>query len=225
MLSTWASNEIHHRRIQNRYKRDMEQIEEMTGMVSHDLRNPLAIAEGQVELLSDSIQESISKIDEAHKRMDTLIEDILTFTRIDEPVENPELVTVKSCVDDAWESIQTSDATLTIAFEETTIRADEPRLKRLFENLFHNAVEHGGESVSIEVGVTENGLYVADDGSGIPASERDLVFEAGYSGTAGNTGLGLSIVHRVAEAHGWDISITNSTTGGARFEITGVQTE
>ncbi|GAB3700903.1 sensor histidine kinase [Halorubrum pallidum] len=225
MLSTWASNELHHRRIQNRYKRDMEQIEEMTGIVSHDLRNPLAIAQGQVELLSGSIQESVSKIDKAHKRMDTLIEDILTFTRIDESVENPAPVSLKSCVDDAWEGIQTSDATLTIAFEDTTIRADEPRLKRLFENLFRNAVEHGGESVSIEVGVTENGLYVADDGPGIPASERELVFEAGYSGTTENTGFGLSIVHRVADAHGWKIFITDSTTGGARFEITGVQTE
>lgn len=225
MLSTWASNELRHRRIQTQYERDKEQIEEIAGMVSHDLRNPLIIAQGQVEILSDSIQESISKIDKAHKRMDTLIEDILTFNRIDEPVEDPALVSVKSCVDDAWDGIQTSDATLTRAFEETAVRADEPRLKRVFENLFRNAVEHGGESVSVEVGVTENGLYVADDGPGIPAAERDLVFEAGYSGTTENTGFGLSIVHRVAKAHGWNVSVTDSTTGGARFEITGMQIE
>lgn len=223
MLATWASNALYNRQVKTQYKQNVEQVEELAGLVSHDLRNPLALARGQVELLGDSIQESLAKIDKAHQRMDALISDILTFTRVEKPVENPSAIPLRRCILDCWENIQTAEATLTCAFDNTAIYADESRLKRVFENLFRNAIEHGGQAVAIEVGVTETGIYVADDGPGIPAAERENVFKAGYSGTAENTGFGLSIVRRIAAAHGWEISITNSTLGGARFDIAGVE--
>jgi len=67
-----------------------------------------------------------------------------------------------------------------------------------------------------------NGFYVADDGTGIDPSERDAVFDPGHSTERDGTGFGLSIVERIAEAHGWEVSVTESRTGGARFEFTGV---
>jgi len=79
-------------------------------------------------------------------------------------------------------------------------------------------------AVTITVGPLANGFYVADDGDGIPESERDRIFEAGYSTNDRGTGLGLAIVHDVIEAHGWDIAVVESDTGGARFEVTGVET-
>ncbi|MFB6103002.1 MAG: PAS domain S-box protein [Haloplanus sp.] len=83
--------------------------------------------------------------------------------------------------------------------------------------------EHATTPVIVTVGSLPNGFYVADDGPGIPAEEREQVFETGYS-TASGTGLGLSIVRSVVEAHDWEISVTESDAGGARFEITGVET-
>jgi signal transduction histidine kinase len=103
-----------------------------------------------------------------------------------------------------------------------------------------DAVAHGGPDVTVTVGplpaaastdgggpedrrpAAATGFYVADDGPGIPERERDAVFEQGYSGDTG-TGLGLAIVDRIAGAHGWEASITDSEAGGARFEFTGVE--
>ncbi len=76
--------------------------------------------------------------------------------------------------------------------------------------------------MTITIGELANGFYLADDGSGIPEDERDDVFEAGYTTTEQGTGFGLSIVKQVVEAHDWEISITESAEGGARFEVTNV---
>ena len=63
-----------------------------------------------------------------------------------------------------------------------------------------------------------DGFYVEDDGPGIPAGERERVFDHGYT-TGDGTGLGLAIVERVADAHGWSVRVGESEAGGARFEI------
>jgi len=76
--------------------------------------------------------------------------------------------------------------------------------------------------VTITVGELRDGFYVEDDGPGIPADERDHVFDAGYSTADEGTGFRLSIVKQVADAHGWTIRVTEGTGGGARFEVTGV---
>ncbi|WP_435181550.1 sensor histidine kinase [Halorussus sp. AFM4] len=72
---------------------------------------------------------------------------------------------------------------------------------------------------------TGGGFYVADDGRGVPPAERERVFEPGYSTADGNTGLGLVIVRQIAEDHGWRVSLTESESGGARFEFTGVRAD
>jgi len=107
-----------------------------------------------------------------------------------------------------------------------TLEADPDRLQRLFENLFRNAIEHGRPAVSVEVGAVDDGtagnpvgFYVADDGPGIPDEDREAVFESRFTSSDGGTGLGLAIVRAIAEAHGWTVSISDSTSGGARFEI------
>ncbi|MBB6646163.1 ATP-binding protein [Halobellus ruber] len=67
-----------------------------------------------------------------------------------------------------------------------------------------------------------DGVSVEDDGPGIPASERQRVFEVGYTTGEEGTGFGLAIVPEVAEAHGWDVALTDGEHGGARYGITGV---
>jgi signal transduction histidine kinase len=88
-----------------------------------------------------------------------------------------------------------------------------------------DTVEHGEETVSLTVGDIDDwdGFYVADDGPGIPADEREAVFESGYSTADGEAGIGLAIVREIVESHGWEITVTDSEAGGARFEITGVK--
>ncbi|MDY7083447.1 MAG: ATP-binding protein, partial [Halobacteria archaeon] len=115
--------------------------------------------------------------------------------------------------------------------------ADRGRLLHVFENLFRNSVEHGGNDVTIRVGDLPDiheetdeedddqryGFFIEDDGPGIPEEERDDVLEHGYTTSSSGTGFGLSIVRSIVEAHGWEIDVSESEEGGARFEITGVE--
>jgi PAS domain S-box-containing protein len=211
------------KRQQKELERANERLERFVSVVSHDLRNPLAVAKGYLDLAEDAAPTvHHSKISAALDRMTTLIESLLTNARYESdeldlgPVELADLVAT------AWETVVSADATLR-ADVEGSIRADSVHLTQLFENLFRNAVEHGGDDVAIGVGDLENGFYVEDDGTGIPESARDGVFEAGYTDAGTGIGLGLSIVEGVVDAHGWDIRVTESAAGGARFEITGVE--
>jgi PAS domain S-box-containing protein len=89
-----------------------------------------------------------------------------------------------------------------------------------------DSVEHGSTSgqtrsdgLTVEVGaLPDGGFYVADDGPGIPADDREHVFERGFSTDEG-TGLGLTIVDEIASAHGWEPTVGESAAGGARFEF------
>lgn len=85
---------------------------------------------------------------------------------------------------------------------EEAILADPIPLHELFENRFRNAIEHAGRSVTVTVGDLPNGCYLQDDGPGIPADEREDVFELGYSTDTHGTGFGLAIVEHIAAGHG-----------------------
>ena len=89
-----------------------------------------------------------------------------------------------------------------------------------------NDDEHDSDEITITVGRIEDGttgFYVADDGRGIPVDRREAVFRPGYSSDEHGTGLGLAIVRRIADVHGWSVSVTNAAGGGARFEFVGVE--
>ncbi|MDS0221674.1 PAS domain S-box protein [Haloarcula sp. S1AR25-5A] len=204
-------------------ERQNERLEEFASVVSHDLRNPLRVVEGRLELLKEDCEtEQVAPIERALDRMDALIEDILTFAREGNRVSEMEAIDLREVCEACWQHVETAEATLEITTDKT-IRADRSRLQQLIENLVRNAVEHGGEDVTVSVGDLETGFYVADDGPGISADERESVFDAGYSTADDGTGFGLSIVKQVADAHGWDITITESEAGGVRFEITGTE--
>ncbi|GGK81653.1 PAS domain S-box protein [Haloarcula sebkhae] len=201
-----------------------EQLEQFASVVSHDLRNPLTVARGQLELLrEESDSEHIDAIDSAHQRMDTLIDDLLTLARDGASPASPVVVDLEPFVQTCWQNVDTRAATLHTDIDRS-IRADESRLRQLFENLVRNAIEHGGDDVTVTVGELPDGFYVADDGHGIPVADHGDVFDAGYSTAAEGTGFGLSIVKQVADAHGWTVRVVSGTDGGARFEFTDVDT-
>lgn len=213
-------------RYRQELERQNERLERFASLVSHDLRNPLNVAQGNVELVSEKLRsddDHVAAIDRALTRMETLIEEILTLARDGQQVKQWDAVRLTSIVTDCWAMVETADAKIAID-EDLVFEAEPGRLKRLFENLFRNAIDHGDGVTTITVGALADrtGFYVADDGSGIPEAERHNIFEPGYTTSETGTGFGLAIVGDIVAAHGWEIRVTESTDGGTRFEIKGV---
>jgi signal transduction histidine kinase len=138
---------------------------------------------------------------------------------------------MNSAAREAWATVETREMTLELSGDQR-IEAEPDRLRQLFENLFRNAAEHAGPDVTITVGPVEpfhtstraahgggSGFYVEDTGPGIPEGERDDVLDFGVSSAPGGTGFGLAIVSQIADAHGWETTVTESASGGARFEF------
>ncbi|MDY7081311.1 MAG: HAMP domain-containing sensor histidine kinase, partial [Halobacteria archaeon] len=150
----------------------------------------------------------------------------LTLARQGQAVGDTEPVELERVVQRAWSHVSTVEADLVIDDELPVIDADEERLIQMFENLFRNSVEHGGEDVEIHIGIPDDGdgFYIEDNGEGISDEERDKVFEHGYTTHEAGTGFGLSIVKRIVEAHGGEIRVVEGSMGGARFEVSGIHT-
>ncbi|MFC7135970.1 sensor histidine kinase [Halobaculum litoreum] len=149
--------------------------------------------------------------------MRTLIDDLLRLAREGRVVGDAEPVGIAETARRAWRIVDTADATLSVA--DGTVDADPERLCELFENLFRNAIEHAGDGVTVRVEPTDGGFVVADDGPGVPPARREDVFEAGVSTADDGTGFGLAIVRRIAEAHGWSVTLEDGENGGARFRF------
>ena len=197
-----------------------ERLDEFASVISHDLRNPLNVAQGRATLIDEQAEsEHLDPLLRALSRMEAIVEDTLTLARQGETIDETEPIELTDLVGKCWGTVETENATIEIV-DGMTFQGDPDRLHHVFENLFRNAVEHGRSDVTVRVGrYGERGLYVEDDGPGIPADERKDVLEPGHSSASGGTGFGLTIVKRIVEAHGWELSVGEGTDGGARFEF------
>ncbi|MGM0717329.1 MAG: PAS domain S-box protein [Halobacteriota archaeon] len=206
------------------YRRLLEQqnerLEEYSATVSHDLRSPLSVASGWLDVaIEEDSTEPLDKVRDALERMGTLITDLRSLGRYGQTVDGMVELELEPLVESAWSNVETAEATLTIDGALGTIHGESGRVLQLFENLFRNAVDHVGPSATVRVGPLDRGFYVEDDGSGIPADNRDSVFEFGYTTLERGTGIGLTIVEAIADAHGWWFELTDADPHGARFEF------
>ena len=274
------------------------EVDRIASVISHDLRNPLDVANIHLRAARETgNSEHFDQVRQSHDRMERIIQDVLTLARGEHVLDVTAGIDIESVARDAWATVETESASLTVGDDLPTTDADPDRLQRLFENLFRNAVEHGpaspasqaqqdsaerssagsrtqsddtgrasasepsvadapedavehsstsprsqapedaddgevgsdhglGDDLSnngleVRVGRADEGFFVADDGVGITPGERERVFDPGYSanGPSDGTGLGLTIVERIAEAHDWTVSLTAGSAGGARFEF------
>ncbi|WP_410764788.1 sensor histidine kinase [Haloferax sp. DFSO60] len=215
--------------LRNAHEEDLaarnERLDQFASVVSHDLRNPLNVAQIRLELARDGHgMEHLETVAEAHNRMEALIEDVLHLSRSGETVGETEPVGLARIAADAVANTNLDAAALAVE-ADATLQADRERLVTVFENLFRNAIDHAGPDVQVRVGLLDDGFFVEDDGPGVPHAERDKIFESGYTTDAEGTGLGLAIVAGVVEAHGWTATATEAASGGARFEIRNVAFE
>lgn len=203
-------------------ERQNERLDEFASVVSHDLKGPITVAGSYVNIArqKDDPEEAIGEIEVALQRAENLIEDLLEVARRSQEFEY-ESVELGKSAHQAWGSVLTDEQSLVVE-TDVIVTADPSHLQRLFENLFRNSIKYGGSDVTVRVGTTTDGFYIADDGVGISENERENIFDIGVTEDPDGTGYGLAIVRNIVEGHGWSIEITTSESGGARFDITNV---
>ena len=209
------------RRREEQLRRRNEQLDRFVGVVSHDLRNPLQVADGRLTLARDTGEdEHFEAVSRSHDRMERLIEDLLSLARQNEDLDTKRL-DPGDVAREAWSHVATAEADLTVELDGLSVEADPDRLSQFFENLFRNAVEHGGDDVRISVESLPDGsgFAVTDDGPGFGDADVDSVFEDGYTTSRDGTGFGLSIVAEIADQHGWSVEAVDADGAGARIEV------
>jgi signal transduction histidine kinase len=226
LLAEWISYEIERYKHYQELRARNERLDEFTGIVAHDLRNPLTGAMGYLEMAIDDAEgqqrESLEVVGESLDRMESMIGELLTLAERGSDVGRQTLVSLPSVAQSAWDTLETGEATIEIE-TDTTVRADESRLRELLENLFRNAVEHCQPGVRVRVIDVEGGFAVVDDGQGIPEDLADGLFTVDdLRGT--RLGIGLIVAERIVSGHGWNGSV-ETDANGTRFVFTGVETE
>jgi signal transduction histidine kinase len=204
-------------------ERQNDRLKEFTDILSHDLQTPLSVIDGRLGLFRETGEgEHLEVIEATSDRMRRLVKDLLRVARQGQVVEHPEPTDIDTVLEMAREGALPETATLSYDLIPT-VMADPDRLVQVFENLLWNSAEHGGAYITVRVGPLRDGFYVEDDGPISPEGGRERVFAHGYTTRAEGTGYGLSVVRSIVGAHGWDVSVTDADSGGARFEITGIE--
>lgn len=204
-------------------ERKTEQLNTFANVVTHDLQSPVNVALGRVDLARDTGE--IDHLDQARDalvRVNEIVTDLSSLMRGGTVVDDVRPVDLDDVVASVVSTLGHDDLSVTV-LASGRIHADEVALKRLLENLFKNAVEHGDGDPHVIVGVTDGGFFVEDDGPGIPERDRSTVFEPGYTTKADGAGFGMVSVQQIVREHGWQIAIEDGTDGGTRFEIDGVE--
>lgn len=193
---------------------------------AHELRTPIAILQAKIEASEPSaIAHGLSR-DVA--RLATLTEQLLDIQRVDRgaPMASVDLASLaRRVVGDLAPLVIASGGELALAVVRNgSVLADGPAIERVLANLVQNAIEHGGQMVTIHVDSPV--IEVEDDGPGIPAEERKHVFEPFYRLRARQTGagLGLSLVRQIMDRHGGRVGVHDAPNGGTimRLELVDV---
>ena len=215
---------------------DLAELRDLMAMASHDLKSPLAAAVANLELLreghagriGDDGEECLRATERALRRMNGLVEDLLSYATADRRSVEPRRVDLGA---ELTELAADVDGEVVVRGPLPDVLADPGLLRHVLENLLGNAVKYtpAGARARVEISAVpgRGGMVrvtVADRGIGIPAADRPRVFEAFHRsanvGACRGTGLGLAICRRIIERHGGRIGVEENPGGGSRFWFT-----
>ena len=201
---------------------------DFTADAAHELRTPLSILRTRLDILED--EETSRALRQDVEGMAHIISQLLDIAELDafvvDPTEKADLRSVAAEVAEfvaPFALAQGKDIALLGATEPVWVKGNPEMLSRAIRNLAENAVNHTAPGSTVEFVVEDNGtVSVLDQGPGIAEDERNLIFQRFWRrdrSRAGSTGLGLSIVQRIAELHSATITFKNRPTRGAQFSI------
>jgi len=202
-------------------ERQKERLRELAQIISHELRNPLQAAMGRVELLAaEHAAEEFDAIQRSHTRISFLIDDLMEIARQGGRQYTVEPVALSDVMGDAWTTVDTDGSTIEIDCTET-ILADSTRLCQLAENFFRLATDQA-DTGKVTITDTADGFALEHDGPPLEAGNEGP-FELYYATTDEGVGLHLAVIREIAHGHGWEITLSNESTGRVRLDVTGVQ--
>jgi signal transduction histidine kinase len=216
--------------------------DQMTADIAHELRSPLTVINGYLEAMQDGTFEPtparLEIIQQEVNQLNRLVTDLRTLALADAgqleiTKAEIDLQTLFQHLSNAH-ALQAQSKNIKLIFDKSQdiekIFADEGRILQVLSNLINNAIRHtseGGEIiVSGELETSKAVIKVTDSGEGIPENELDYLFDRFYridpsrQSTSGETGLGLSIVKALIEAHGGWISVQSEVGRGTSFVFT-----
>ncbi len=201
---------------------------DFTADAAHELRTPLSILRTRLDILED--QQVGRALRQDVEGMAHIISQLLEIAELDafviDPFEKADLRSVAAEVAEFVAPLalaQNKDVALLGAAEPVWVKGNPEMLSRAIRNLAENAINHTAPGTTVEFVVEENGtVSILDRGPGIAEDERNLIFQRFWRRDrrkAGSTGLGLSIVQRIAELHSATITVENRSRAGARFSL------
>jgi len=218
-------------RQQRELQRRTDQLEFFNNILQHDILNGMNVIRARGEFLTaelegDQLEYATTVVDWSDDLIDLTqtVQSVLD-TLSEGGLTDAEPRDVEGVVEGAADRARSmaDGVTVTIDVPDRTVVADD-LLDDVFGNLLTNAVEHGGDDVSVTVTGTADAhsvtVRVADDGPGIPPADRRRVFQRGEKGEdSSGTGFGLYFVDSMVDAYGGDVWIEESDRGGAEFVV------
>jgi two-component system OmpR family sensor kinase len=228
-------------------RRELEaEKRELSAMLVHDLKTPLTVIRAGISLLSEVAPRPGGKREHARTfellemstaRLSRMVEDVLQLAKLEESaalehLDAVDLAAVASgCVKDFELVVAERKQTIELRLDDAApppVLGDSALLRRVLDNLVHNAVQHTPAGGAIVIGVRPDGggvtVEVSDSGPGVPAEARAHVFEKFFQRDVkrhvGNVGLGLALCDKVVRRHGGTIGIGDAIPKGARFYFT-----
>jgi two-component system sensor histidine kinase HydH len=196
---------------------------EMSAVLAHEIRNPLAALKGHAQLLLERLGpdggDKVERVVAEAKRLERLTEDLLRFVRAPQ-VEKASTDPV-ALLADAAEAVDPDRIALDTVRAPARWSLDGARLRQVLVNLLRNAMEASPDGAEASVGREDGRLVfrVRDHGPGLPAGEAERIFEPFYTTRAQGTGLGLAVARRIVEQHGGTLTAATHPDGGAEFRV------
>lgn len=218
---------------------------EYVARIAHELRTPLAVISFASENLADDVVSDLEKartygqiINKESRRLTKLVESALLHSKLESSAASEidrQPIQINDVIEAALHDSDISGANIRkdLAEELPSVMGDEDALKSALQNLFSNAIKYSGKPCELSISTRhKNGTHdaaveieIEDHGPGIPASDLPHIFEPFYRGKVARdeqiegSGMGLSLVKHVVDAHGGTIRVTNPDSGGSRFTV------